>query len=208
MDFNSGNSSSNQNRGEKRSLFTKVTQAISGAIESQLFYNSRDKVLDYLNTRLGSISTAVVTMHVKGQGFTYETSFDVVFTNEKGEAFQQKKFYVVDLSKASYLPSYILDSVKENGKADVRFGADDLDTLFKERSEKIIEVVSYDELVSDCDKNSHGKMTLIDRVFYTRVICYDMTGNISGIAHIAKITKLPIDIKNKLYPCQSCDVNL
>lgn len=192
---------------KKGGLFQNIVESFTGAIRDQFFYNTRNRVLDYIAQRT-NIRTAHIELHVRKTGLTYECRYDLFFPDQQGTMMLNKGFFVANMSSAGYIPQYILDEVKQNGSAEIDFSTEDLETLFSEKNVEVKEEASYNDLIEELTEKSYSKIVMIDRVYYTRVQCYDATGKMTGLAHIASITNVPVNVKNNLYPCGSCEIAL
>ena len=200
-------SSDNGNQGNKRtSLFQKIEQYIGDAINDQFFYKTRTRILDFIEKK--NIRKALVELHVSKKGLTYECSYDLYFPDQQGTMMVSKGFFVANLSSAGFIPQYIIDEVKQNGTAEIDFSTEDLETLYSEKTVEVKEEATYNDLVQELKEKSFSRIVMIDRVYYTRVQCYDVAGKMCGIAHIAAISNIPVNIKSSLYPCGSCEVSL
>ena len=189
-------------------LFHNIVGYFSDAVRDQLFYNTRKRVLDYIGQR-PHIRTAHVEMHVKKSGpTTYEFRYDLFYPDQHGTMMVNEGFFTANMSSAGYIPEYILEEVGWNGSAEIDFSTEDLQTLSREMDVKVKEEANYNELVREIKDKSYSRIVMVDRVYYTRVQCYDADGKMSGIAHIAKLANVPENVKGKLYPCGSCEVTL
>lgn len=193
-----------QNVAESALNFAK---AVKNAYDSQKFYNNLQPVLDYIE-KIKDVQSPVVIMHVTKGFLSYEFSFDMIYKLSDGKILQEKKFYTVDISDTDLIPSYILNEVIQTGSAQINFSFDDLKVFHAERSIKIDDFSSFDDIVKTCQSNSVYSVKMIDRMFYTRIECMDNSGEVIGVMHIAKITKLPEDVKSKLYPCGNVTFNI
>ncbi len=202
-----GEDVSNNQALRHRGLFHSIVDSISNAIKDQYFYNTRNRILDYIASRT-NIRTAHIELFVRKTGSTYECSYDLYFPNQQGIIMKNEAFFIANISSVGYIPQYIIDEVDKNGSAEIDFSKEDLEVLYNEKEIEIQSEVSYDTLHKELVDNVYNKIVLIDRVYYTRVECYDTTGKITGIVHIANMTNIPDNIKNSLYPCKSCEVNL
>lgn len=196
----------NNQEPKHRRLFSNIFDAIGNAINDQNFYNTRNRILDYIDRRK-DIRTAHVELHVRKTGVTYECRYDLYFPDHQGVMMSNKGFFVANMSSAGYLPQYILDEVKQNGTAEIDFSTEDLKVLYNEKDIEVKSEATYNSLLKELTEKSYSKIILIDRVFYTRVQCYDATDKMTGIAHIASIVNVPVNIMSSLYPCGSCEVN-
>lgn len=204
---NNTEAASNNQERKRRGLFRDFVDSIGNALKDQYFYYTRNRILDYIAQQT-SIRTAHVEMFVKKTGNTYECRYDLYFPDQQGVMMLNKGFFVANLSSAGYIPQYILDEVNQNGSAEIDFSTEDLEVLYNEKDIEVKSVASYNILLKELTEKAYSKIVLIDRVYYTRVQCYDTTGRMTGIAHIASITNIPVNIKSSLYPCGSCEVNL
>lgn len=189
-----------QNVAESALNFAKV---VKNAYDSQKFYNNLQPVLDYIE-KIKDVQSPVVIMHVAKGFLSYEFSFDMIYKLSDGKILQEKKFYTVDISDTDLIPSYILNEVIQTGSAQINFSFDDLKVFHAERSIKIDDFSSFDDIVNLCKKNNIASIKMIDRLFYTRVVCYDSNGTEAGYIHVASISKLPANIQSTLYPCGEC----
>ena len=68
------------------------------------------------------------------------------------------------------------------------------------KEEEIEETKEWSDLECECATNHCASIKFIDRVFYTRVECYDGNDKLMGVTHIALLKGLPATISSKLYP--------
>lgn len=210
MKFGSKNNNDTASRKQeikRPGLIQKIVDSFDNAIKDQYFYNTRNRILDYIDSRT-NVRSAHVELFVRKTGGTYECRYDLYFTNPQGTVMKNEGFFIANISSAGYIPQYIINEVKQNGSAEIDFSTDDLKVLFNEKIIEIESEVSYDTLHKELVEQAYSKIVLIDRVYYTRVQCYDTIGQMTGIVHIANMTNIPDSIKNSLYPCKSCEVNL
>lgn len=182
---------------------TGTAKIAKTVFDNQKFYNNRIAVLDYIE-HVNGLQTAIVTMHVVKNTFTYEFSFDLLYKVDGGKVLQQSRFYVIDLSTNGYVPQYIFDEVRKNKSAEIKFSFDDLTKFYNEKDIKIDDESSFENILDLCRKNNIASIKMFDRVFYTRVVCYDSNGTETGCIHVASISKLPANIQSTLYPCGEC----
>lgn len=195
--FSQGNSTEKE---KKNSICSFVKQIF----DNQVFFNSRLKALEYIEKQ-GNVTTAMLTMNIsKVKGFlgsNYEIKFSLLYSTENGKIFQTKNFYSVEMpGKEGMIPSYILDSVEEEDALEIKFNLDDLTILYNERDVNIDEDSSFDEVVKICNKNNVVAIQLIDRVFYTRIVCYNSAHEVLGVMHVGALYGLPKDLSKTLYP--------
>lgn len=195
--FSQGNSTEKE---KKNSISTFVKQIF----DNQVFFNSRLKALEYIEKQ-GDVTTAMLTMNIsKVKGFlgsNYEIKFSLLYSTENGKIFQTKNFYSVEMpGKEGMIPSYILDSIEEEDALEIKFNLDDLTILYNERDVNIDEDSSFDEVVKICNKNNVVAIQLIDRVFYTRIVCYNSAHEVLGVMHVGALHGLPKDLSKTLYP--------
>ena len=174
-----------------------IFSGVGNALDSQVFSNARIAVLNYIDTIKGA-SNPIVHMHINEKTFTFEVSFDVLYKKD-GQIMQQKRFYVVDLA-GDDLPTYLVSEVRSNKAADVKFSFEDLRLFFDEKGVKVDDTSSFDELLQTCKDNGVKAIKLLDRVFYTRVECFDSDNNEIGTLHIGIIKNVPLNVSQKLYP--------
>lgn len=204
----SHNSKSNKQNEKKdgiRSFLKKM-------LDSQVFFNSRLKALEFIEKQ-GNISTAMLTMNIsKVKGFLgsdYEIKFSLLFSSTGGRVYQTRNFYTVEMpGKEGMIPNYILKELDHEDQLEVKFNSEDLARLYGERNEKIDEESTFDEVVDICKKNSVVAIQMIDRVFYTRIVCYGSNKEEVGTMHIGSIHRVPTDLAKALYPGGHVDYTL
>lgn len=209
MEFNKNNSKSvpNQEIGlglnqEKKGGFRSF---VKKALDSQVFFNSRLKALEYIEKQ-GQVSTAMLTLNiekVKGfLGMNCKLKFSLLYSTTNGQTFQTKDFYIVEMpGKEGMIPEYILKELATTGTVKIKFNLEDLSTLYDERSVKIDEESTFDELIEVCKKENVATIQMIDRVFYTRIECLDAANQQVGTIHVGALYGLPKELANVLYPC-------
>lgn len=74
--------------------------------------------------------------------------------------------------KEGMIPNYILKTLEEEA-LEIKFNLDDLSTLYDERNIKIDEESTFYEIIKLCKKENAAVIQIIDRVFYTRIECYN-----------------------------------
>lgn len=208
MEFKKNNS---QDLSGEKSGFSKkeekkdgVFSFIKNALDNQVFFNSRLKALEYIEKQ-SKVTTAMLTVNiVKVKGFlgaNYEIKFSLLYSTGDGQVFQTKNFYKVEIpGKEGMIPNYILNVLEEEQSLDIKFNIDDLSALYNERNVKIDEESTFDEVIEICKKNDVAAIQLIDRVFYTRILCYNSEKENIGTIHIGALHRVPKDLANKLYP--------
>jgi hypothetical protein len=187
--------------------FQELGETISSAFNEQKFYNSRLKCIEYITNR-GNVKTAVVTMHLKKNTFSVNVCFDILLTTTNGEIKQNKSFYDVDITEFSLIPNYIMEHLKKNSIMDLSFDQNDLQALYKESKINIVDNIAYIGIEDICKSKSIDKIRMIDRVFYTRVEYLDVNDEVKGAGHFGKITGLPNDVANAVYPFKTCELKL
>lgn len=188
-------------KGEKKN---EIRSFIKNVFESQVFFSSRIKALEYIE-KLGKVTTAMLTMNIsKVKGFlgtNYVVKFSILYSTGKGQIFQTKNFYKVEMpGKEGMIPSYILKALEDEESIDVKFNIDDLSALYNECDVKIDEESTFDEVIEICKKENVTSLHLIDRVFYTRIECFNSDEENVGTMHVGVLHRLPKDISRTLYP--------
>lgn len=181
-----------------------IRSFIKNAFESQVFFNSRIKALEYIE-KLGKVTTAMLTLNIsKVKGFlgtNYEVKFTILYSTGDGQVFQTKNFYKVEMpGKEGMIPDYILKSLEDENSIDVKFNIDDLSALYNERDIKIDEESTFDEVIEICKKENVTSLHLIDRVFYTRIECFNSDKEKVGTMHMGVLHRIPKDVSKTLYP--------
>lgn len=77
---------------------------------------------------------------------------------------------------------------------------DDLSALYNERDIKIDEESTFDEVIEICKKENVTSLYLIDRVFYTRIECFNSDKEKVGTLHMGVLHRIPKDVAKTLYP--------
>ena len=191
------------NRGIRELFLTGVTR-VKEAFDSQVFFNSRLKALGYIKKHCNA-TTAMLTMNISKEssflGPIFKIEFSVLYSAQNGKIYRVENFYRVEMpGKEGMIPSYILKALEENETIQIRFNSDDLSTLYDEREVKVYEEYSFDEIVKLCSKKNVAAIQLVDRVFYTRIVCYSSEREIMGAIHIGSLHCLPKELSNTLYP--------
>ena len=75
-----------------------------------------------------------------------------------------------------------------------------MSTLYDERNIKIDEESTFYEIIKLCKKENAAVIQIIDRVFYTRIECYNSDKKKVGAIHIGVLRRLPKDLAKILYP--------
>lgn len=181
----------------------QILRNFTSAIETKegTFYNLCNNLFKEIE-KLGDIKSPIVTMTCTKKFLSYKFSFDIVYINADGKPYRSKEFFSDSLlgGMVGVIPRYIVDAVKQNGSAEICFNANDLELLFNELNEDIIESKEWNDLENECIANSCASVKLFDRVFYTRVECYDVNNQQMGLMHIAILNGLSTTISSKLYP--------
>ena len=68
--------------------------------------------------------------------------------------------------------------------------------------------IELEDIIALCKKNDVAAIQLIDRVFYTRIVCYDSAKQEMGAIHIGALRRLPNGLAEKLYPGGSVEYTL
>ena len=93
--------------------------------------------------------------------------------------------------KEGMIPNYILKTLEEEA-LEIKFNLDDLSTLYDEST--------FYEIIKLCKKENAAVIQIIDRVFYTRIECYNSDKKKVGAIHIGVLRRLPKDLAKILYP--------
>ena len=204
MKFNStgNNSQSFSLKGEKTGF------SMSEAIKQQVFYNSRKDIFDYIESR-GQINSAVlnVTFSSGHEGifskiFTpYHASYSLVYKLENGEVRVSDNFFEKDYSgEGSLIPKYVIEVLKTEETFNINMDSADLQILYNELDMHIDEVATYESIISLCKKKNVSMIKMIDRVFYTRIECYNASNVEIGTIHVGSLRNLPSELADTLYP--------
>lgn len=190
--------------GQETSFKDEIRSFIKKALDNQVFFNSRLKALEYIEKQ-GKVTTAMLTVNivkVKGIfGIDYEIKFSLLYSTGDGQVFQTKNFYNVEIpGKEGMIPNYILKTLEEEEALEIKFNLDDLSALYDERDIKIDEESTFDEIIKLCKKENVAVIQMIDRVFYTRIECYNSDKKKVGTIHIGVLHRLPKDLAKILYP--------
>lgn len=194
------NKQPSEDSGQKQGLLGKFKDILKKVEEDQFFFNSRLCIFELLSS-IGNAQTAIVDLHFQKQGLTYHITFDAFYTKPDGKVMTNKAFHTVYLTDEGFIPTYIINEIEKTGNADVRFDTADIETLFNERSVLVKEVISYKELVEECKNARITNLILKDRVFYTRIECYQ-NGTLVDAVHSASVKEMPLEINRTLYPCK------
>lgn len=181
MEFKKNNSQGLS--GQKTSFSKKeenkdgIRTFIKNVLDNQVFFNSRLKALEYIEKQ-GKVTTAMLPVNivkVKGiLGINYDIKFSLLYSTGDGQVFQTKNFYNVEMpGKEGMIPNYILKALEEGEALDIKFNLDDLFALYDERNIKIDEESTFDEEIELCKKENVAVIQMIERVFYTRMECYN-----------------------------------
>lgn len=181
--------------------FTKKVENLISETKEGTFYNLVNSLFEAIEC-LGIIKSPIVTMTCSKKFLSYKFSFDIVYVNSDGMPYRKNEFYTDSLlgGAVGVIPQYIVDAVKQNGTAEICFNANDIDTLLNEQEIEIEETKEWSDLECECTTNHCASIKFIDRVFYTRVECYDGNDKLMGVTHIALLKGLPATISSKLYP--------
>lgn len=190
--------------GQETSFKDGIRSFFKKALDNQIFFNSRLKALEYIEKQ-GKVTTAMLTVNiakVKGIfGIDYEIKFSLLYSTGDGQVFQTKNFYNVEMpGKEGMIPNYILKTLEEEEALEIKFNLDDLSALYDERNIKIDEESTFDEIIKLCKKENVAVIQMIDRVFYTRIECYNSDKKKVGAIHIGVLHCLPKDLAKILYP--------
>ena len=189
-------------KGEKKGF------SMSEAIKQQVFYNSRKDIFDYIESR-GQINSAVlnVTFSRGHEGlfskiFTpYHVSYSLVYKLENGEARVSDNFFEKDYSsEGSLIPKYVIEVLQTEDTFNINMDSADLQILYNELDIHIDEVATYESIISLCKKKNVNMIKMIDRVFYTRIECYNASNVVIGSIHVGALRNLPSELADFLYP--------
>lgn len=208
MEFNKNKSQSVPNQEIGLGLHQEKKEGIRSffkkALDSQVFFNSRITALEYIEKQ-GDVSTAMLTLNVeKVKGFlgmNCKLKFGLLHSNANGQVFQTKNFYAVEIpGKEGMTPEYILKALATEDELEIKFNRDDLSALYEERAIQVDEEATFNEITELCDKNGVSRIQLIDRVFYTRILCYNSANETVGVIHVGALREVPNDLSKVLYP--------
>lgn len=200
QNFANQNAKINKKEDEKDGILSVIKKVF----DSQVFFNSRLKALEYIEKQ-GKVTTAMLTMNITKVksflGANYNVKFSLLYSTGDGQVYQNKNFYTVELpGKEGMIPDYILKELEVEESFDVKFNAEDLSTLYNERDAKIDEESTFDEIIQLCKKENVVSIKLIDRVFYTKIECYSSEGINIGDMSIGVINRIPAHLASRLYP--------
>lgn len=179
----------------------KLISAVETKEKEGTFYNLVNNLFEAIEC-LGPIKSPIITMTCSKKFLSYKFSFDIVYVNSDGMPYRKNEIYTDSLlgGLVGVIPQYIVDAVKQNGTAEICFNANDIDTLLNEQGIEVEELKEWGDLERECTANHCVRIKFIDRVFYTRVECYDDNDKLMGVTHIALLKGLPTKISSKLYP--------
>lgn len=208
MEFNKNNSQSVKNQATSLGLHQEkkdgIRSFVKKALDTQVFFNSRKMAFEYIEKQ-GNVSTAMLTLNIekiKGfLGMNCKLRFSLLHSTANGQVFQTKNFYTVEIpAKEGMTPDYILKALASEDNLEIKFNLDDLSALYDERSINVDEEATFSEITELCNKEGVAKILLIDRVFYTRILCYNSTNEPVGAIHVGALREVPNDLSNVLYP--------
>lgn len=203
----------NFNKQDKRSLLKKIfdSQVLFG---SQVFFNSRLVAFDYME-KLGNLVTAMLTVKISKVrgilGTNYEIKLSLLYSKNADEIRKAENFYKVEMpGKEGLIPNYVLNELDkgDSDSVDIKFNKADLSALYEERNVTIDEDATFEDVVALCKRKDVTSILLIDRVFYTRIVCYDSAKQEIGAIHIGALRRLPNGLAEKLYPGGSVEYTL
>lgn len=182
----------------------EIRSFLKEMLDNQVFFNSRLKALEFVEKQK-NISTAMLTMNIsKVKGFLgsdYEIKFSILYSFTDGKVYQTNNFYTVEMpGKEGMIPNYILRELNHEDELDIKFNSDDLTRLYDEKNEKIDEESTFEEVINICKKNDVASIQMIDRVFYTRIVCFGPNKETLGTMHIGSLHGVPRDLDKVLYP--------
>lgn len=196
MDFK--NHSKNKDKETRLSFWKRLGNAVQDIVDSLSFSNCISMILNEVESK-NDIVTAVVSMKIERNRFDNKISFDLIHTDKEGRAYRTKDFYKTTLPAAS-LPQYISEQLVDDHIFRVNFSLEDLTTFYNETEIHIDEKESFDGIIDVAKQNNTAKIVLIDRVFYTRIECFDTQEHNIGVFHIGILNNLPKEISDMLYP--------
>lgn len=188
----------NKDKETRNSFWKRLGNAIQGIADSFSFCNCISKILSEVESK-NDIVTAVVSMKIERNRFDNEISFDLIHTDKEVRAYRTKEFYKTTLPAAS-LPQYISEQLMDDHIFRVNFSSEDLTTFYNEAEIHIDEKESFDGIIDVAKQNNTAKIVLTDRVFYTRIECFDIQEHNIGVFHIGILNKLPKELSDMLYP--------
>ena len=190
----------------------ELFSSFNKAMESQVFFDTRMKALEYIE-KLGKVATAMLTVSIIKKkvfvGTKYEVKLSLLHSTGDGQVYQTSNFYKVELlGNDGLIPSYLLKELEDEESIDIKFNLDDLYALYEEREIKVDEESTFDEILEICKKKDIVAIKLIDRVFYTRIVCYDANKENVGAFHIGVLKQLPKNLEKELYPCGKAEYDI
>lgn len=202
----------NNNKGKDTRPFSskdeKGSFSFSEAIKQQVFFNSRKSIFDYIESR-GHINSAVLNVtFTKGQKglfskiFTpYHVSCSLFYKLDNGDVRVSENFFEKDYSsEGSLLPKYIIEVLQTEDTFNINMDSNDLQTIYDEISNEIDDTATYESIRSLCKKKGVSRIIMIDRVFYTRIECYNSDNEMLGTIHVGVLTGVPEEFVKTLYP--------
>lgn len=114
----------------------------------------------------------------------------------------------MDFTKSGLLPNYITDTLEDDDTFNVNLDMTDLQNLYNELNVKVDEEATFKEIIGLCERKNVATIQLIDRVFYTRIVCYDSANEEIGTIHIGALRDLPNSLADKLYPGGSVEYTI
>lgn len=209
MEFNSKNNNSSSK--EERHEFK-----LEDAMNQQIFYNNRKCIFDCIKS-CGSINEAVLNITFsKGKSglfarlfAPYHVTYSLIYKSSNGEPRICENFFEMEFSKeGSLIPKYIFEALQNKDTVNVSLDMTDLENLYNEMNIKVDEDATFESICSLCKRKNVDYIQLIDRVFYTRIVCYDSAKQEMGAIHIGALRRLPNGLAEKLYPGGSVEYTL
>lgn len=197
MDFKNNH----KNRTDKEKtlgFWERFGSTLKDIVDSLSFYKCVNIILKQVESK-DDIVTAVVSMKIERNRFDNKITFDLIHTDSDGRAYRTKEFYNLTLT-SSLLPQYISDQLMDNNIFRVNFSLEDLITFHNESDIPIDEKDSFNAVINIAKQNNTAKIVLIDRVFYTRIECFDTQEHNIGVFHIGILNNLPKELSDMLYP--------
>lgn len=198
------NQEENTNKAKRIHIVSDWQRKAKELFDSQVFFNCRFKAFDYIE-KLSDVSVAMLTVDIaKAKSFlgpNYNVKFSILYS-ENGQIYQTKNFFQTKLAgKESLIPDYILNAIgKEKESISIKFNMEDLKALYNERNIRIDEEATFKEISDICQKESVAFAHFVDRVFYTRIVCYNSNKEKIGVFHVGILHHMPKELEDKLYP--------
>lgn len=190
-----GNPSGQRNR--IKDFFSEIGRSLRGAE----FAESAKDIVGYLG-EISGLQMAIVIMRINKGNFGYEICFSSIFSKD-GIPFKHNNFRIIDVA-SNDMPEHLAEEVNRNGGSiAINFSKEDLAEFYVEKDAEIIKSYSFNDVLEYYRDANLRKIIITDRVFYTRIDCYDRNNRYTKSLFFGLLKELPDEVATQIYPFKS-----